>query len=119
MVNGISSNLLQSYIESSHNAGSAQNDDFLSKIGVVSTTDRYKAYFHDYLAEAIKSRMNGVSREDLVSHLQSLIANDSEEGENSEEIAIMTNLIAEFDNLSRGENLITPQTLAAATELVA
>ena len=76
-------------------------------------------YFKDYLQEAIKESEMKVSKEDLQEELRKLISEDREDGGNNEDIAILTNFIADFDALSRGQDFITPDTLSGSIELTA
>jgi len=66
----------------------------------------------DYLKEATNKDEKGLSKDDLTEHLKSLLSNDSKDVDNSEEIATITNLIADFDNLSGGSEHITAESLA-------
>ena len=115
MVSSISAGAIQNYNGFSQDTiftigGAAGNVSSNSNVGL----EVYKSYFHNYLAEAIKAIAGGVSKEDLTSHLQSLIANDSENVDNSEAIAATTNLIGDFENLSRGGKYITLSSLSAS-----
>jgi len=78
-----------------------------------------KADFFKYLMELMGSDGTGVSKNDLTSYLKSLIASDSEQTDNSNEIAMTTDLLAEFDTVTRGNEYMTPSMLAAANGLVA
>lgn len=78
-----------------------------------------KADFFKYLMELMGTDGKGVSKNDLTTYLKSLIATDSEHTDHSNEIAMTTDLIAEFDTVTKGSDYMTPAMLSASNGLVA
>lgn len=78
-----------------------------------STSSNFNLY--NYLGEMTgASNSNGVTKTELTSYLKDLIVGDSADSDNSNEIALVTNLIADFDAISNSKNVITPESLAAS-----
>lgn len=86
-----------------------------TKVENESTSDIYQKF-----ADTIGvSGADGITKNDLTSHLKNLIATDTSNLDNSEQIAAMTNVIANFNNLSAGSDRITPETLSSSVSVVA
>lgn len=78
-----------------------------------------KKNLYEYLAEVLNAKDEGISKDDLSSYLQSLISESSDETDNSDEIALITNVIADFSALSAGSKSITTDSITLSTELEA
>ena len=70
---------------------------------------------YGYLVQSIGNSTNGVSKSDLTSSLKSLLSNDTDDGSFNDEISMLTNIIADFDNYSKGGNTITSSSLASSS----
>ena len=93
----------------------ASADDFESSTeSEISTPpQKNKGNLHTYIEEAAAANGKGVSKNDLNERLKALLSDDLSEVDNTEEIATITNLIADFDNISGGSEYITIESLSS------
>lgn len=100
---GLNSNQSNAGILISYGSSNSDSDAFkYGKGGAVILSTSF-----DSLVAAIGAVGGKISKNQLVSYLRQLTSNSSQDPDNNQEIALVKNLIAQFDTLSGGADYIT------------
>lgn len=108
-ITGISSNLALNQAEYQRPRQSVSKN-----IGADLSTSDSSIYVFLVNSLEIPEYSSGISKSDLTANLKSLIAQHSQENDNSDQIDLLTNVIADFGRLSAGGNLITQASVSSS-----
>lgn len=100
-------------IEESKGAISVTNSTYSKTSDQSSGSSDFNLY--NYLVGTTgASSSNGVSQSDLTSYLKFLLSDSANDSDNINEVALVTNLIADFESISNSKNFITAESLKAS-----
>lgn len=96
---------------------------FTGDIDKIETPEKKSSDDENELYEYLKSNLNideeKVTKDGLSKYLQSLIAESSEENDNANDIGLITNLIANFETISNGDDEISIKSLLSTNDFEA
>ncbi|HNW26463.1 MAG TPA: hypothetical protein PKI94_06705 [Candidatus Gastranaerophilaceae bacterium] len=109
-ITGISSNLALSQVESQSVSKSTQT------VAAEEFAKVAESSIYVFLVSSLKlpEYESGISKSDLTATLKTMIADHSEEQDNSNQIDLLTNVIADFKSLSAGNDFITEESLTSS-----